>query len=79
MSLLYKAAVSLIKMEESCAENFLKLAKVSDSFRAKNYVTHFANCRESMSCILVQIITFYYDEYFLRKFSQYLAGGLSEE
>ena len=46
---------------------------------AHNFTTHFANCRENIACILIQIITFYYDAYFLDYFPKYLGKGMSEE
>lgn len=77
--LLFKASNSLLKLEESCSDNFKILGKISDNFRAHSYTTHFANCRENIACILVQIITFYYDEYFLKNYPSYLSQGYSEE
>ena len=66
-----------MKLEEACGEKFTKTGKLSLNFMAHNFCTHLANCRENIACILIQIITFYYDAYFLEFFPKYLSRGLS--
>ena len=78
LNLLNKACSSLSKLEEAWKEKLTEINKLSDNFKAYNVVRHFAQCRETISCILVQILTLYQDEYFLDAFPKYCKDKVSE-
>ena len=74
INLLYGVCVSLLKLEESWTEKLDKVRKISEAMQANFVTRHFAKCREHMACILVQILTLYQDEYFIRNFSSFKPG-----
>lgn len=76
--LLYRAVQSLLKLEEAWMEKLDKISKISDTLKASNVTDHFAKCRENVACILVQILTLYQDDYFIKNFSN-LEGVNPEE
>jgi hypothetical protein len=59
---------SLLKLEEAWVEKLSKIKKLSDTMKAHFVTKSFADCREHIACILVQILTLYQDAYFIRKF-----------
>lgn len=68
IGLLYRVCTSLLKLEEAWLERLENIVKISDTLRASNVTNHFAKCREHISAILVQILTLYQDQYFIKNF-----------
>lgn len=68
IKLLYRVCTSLLKLEEAWIEKLAHIRKISDTMRANNVTKHFAKCREHIAAILVQMITLYQDNYFIKQF-----------
>jgi len=79
LQLIAKVSSALLRLEEAFHEKLSTTSKTTESFMAYNAATHLAACRENIACILIQIITFYYDDYFLRAYPIYLKKKLSPE
>lgn len=79
LSLLYRACIGLLKLEEAWTERTSRIHKLSESWKAYNLIKQFTECREHVASILFQIVTLLQDDYFMEKFPVYLSKGLSQE
>jgi hypothetical protein len=70
---LKKVVRSLLKLEEAWCDSLSKIKKISDNLKANHATQVLAACRENIAAIIIQIITLYQDDYFLREFPKYLA------